>query len=158
LISLDYLQLHFILQTLYTITSIEWDQSPSKYLRNEACQIDINTHLSDQETKPFNVGLRQVQVERRNTTRLKGRRSCGKCNDEVKLGCWCVLWEGEGEGEGIEAMSETIPQQEGSAPHQKQQQLTSALAIGMVVQLRHTVLACKSRWGGQLGSLNRTEL
>jgi hypothetical protein len=49
-------------------------------------------------------------------------------------------------GEGIEAMSETIPQ-EGSAPYQKQWWLTSALAIGMAVQLKHTVLAHKSEWG-----------
>jgi len=89
------------------------------------------------------VGLRQAKVEHRNTSGLKGRRSCGKCN-EVKLGCQRVLWEREGEGEGIEAMSETIPQQKGSAPHRKQQQLTSALAIGVAVWLGHTVLTCES--------------
>ena len=69
-----------------------------------------------------------------------------------------MSWEGEGEGEGIEAMSETIPQQEGSAPHRKQWRLTSALAIGVAVWLGHTILARESGWGGWLGSLNRTEL
>jgi hypothetical protein len=71
--------------------------------------MDINTHISNWETKPFNVGLRQVHIECRNTSRLKGRQSCGECDAEVKLGCWHVLWEREGEGEGIEATSETIP-------------------------------------------------
>ena len=55
-------------------------------------------------------------------------------------------------------MSETIPQQEGSAPHQKQRQLTSVLAIGVAVQLGHTVLVCESGQGSRLGSLNRAEL
>jgi hypothetical protein len=76
------------------------------------------------------------------------------------------LWEREGEEEGIKAISETIPQQKGSAPHRKQVRLTSALAVGVVVRLRHTVLARESGRGREdaaraaerLGSLNRAEL
>ncbi len=36
-----------ILQTLYMIVGIEWHQSPLKYIQNEACQVDINIHLSE---------------------------------------------------------------------------------------------------------------
>ena len=46
--------------------------------------MDIDTRLSDREMEPFNVGLRQAHVERGNTSGSKGRRSCGKCNDEIK--------------------------------------------------------------------------
>jgi len=60
-----------------------------------------------------------------------------------------VPWEREGEGEGIEAMSETIPQQKGSAPHRQQRRLTFMLAIGVVVRLGHTVLARESGQGSE---------
>jgi hypothetical protein len=43
-------------------------------------------------------------------------KSIGECDDEVELGCLRASWEGE----GVEMMSETIPQQKGSAPHRKQ--------------------------------------
>jgi hypothetical protein len=35
-------------------------------------------------------------------------RQIDECNDDVELGCWVALWEGEGEGEGegVEVMSE----------------------------------------------------
>ena len=58
--------------------------------------MDIDTRLSDQEMEPFDVGLRQAHVEHGNTSGSKGRRSCGECNDEIKLGCWCVMGEGGG--------------------------------------------------------------
>ncbi len=72
-------------------------------------------------------------------------KQIGNCNDKVELGCQCASWEGE----GVETMLETIPQQTGSAPHRKQVPLTSALAIGLVVRLRYTVLAHESGRGGK---------
>ncbi len=41
-------------------------------------------------------------------------KQIGECDNEVELGCLHVSWE------GVEMMSETIPQQKGSAPHRKQ--------------------------------------
>ena len=72
-------------------------------------------------------------------------KQIGNCDDKVELGCQCALWEGE----GVETMLETIPQQTGSAPHQKQVLLTSTLAIGLAVRLRYTVLAHESGQGGE---------
>jgi hypothetical protein len=42
----NYLRLHSILQTLYTIARIEWDRSPSKYVQNEAHRMTSKVTLA----------------------------------------------------------------------------------------------------------------
>ncbi len=54
----------------------------SKPIEVRTKQSTSNIHLSEQETKPFNVGLRQVRVERGMASGSKGRRE-----DNLAQGC-----------------------------------------------------------------------
>ena len=64
-------------------------------------------------------------------------KQIGECNDKVELGCQHASWEGE----GVETMSETRPQQKGSAPHRKQdpETRTDLISRQACVQHQHSV-------------------